>query len=90
MEMAALMGRFQCLFLELLSINMCVNTYASARRTHGSKCTKMNLSKAFCASYGTPANVSEPSFQHALVFLIKTTISWTEKLCPFQRRLFTE
>ena len=51
------------------------------------KCTKMNLSKAFCASYGTPANVSEPSFQHALVLLIKATILWTEKLCPFQRRL---
>ena len=78
MEMAALMGRFQCLFLELLSINTRVKTYASARRTHGSKCTKMNLSKAFCASYGTPGNVSEPSFQHALVFLINATILWTK------------
>ena len=56
---------FNFLLLELLSINTCVNTYASARRTHGSKCTKTNLSKAFCASYGTPANISEPSFQHA-------------------------
>ena len=38
---------------------------------------EMGLSKAFCASYGTLANVSEPSFQHALVFLIKATILWT-------------
>ena len=63
--------RVRFLLLELLSINMCVNTYASARRTHGSKCIKGNLSKTCCANYGTPANISEPSFQHALVFLIK-------------------
>ena len=87
MEMAALMGRLQFLLLELLSTNTCVNTYASARKTHGSKCTKTNLSKAFRANHGTPANTSEPSFQHALVFWIKTAILWTKKLCPFQRCL---
>ena len=74
------MGRFQCLFWELLSTNTCVNTYASAGEQHDSKCTKMNLSKTFCASHGTHANVSEPSFQHALVFLIKATIVWTKKV----------
>ena len=87
MEMAALMGRLQFLLLELLSTNTCVNTYASARKTHGSKCTKTNLSKAFRANHGTPANISEPSFQHALVFWIKTAILWTKILCPFQRCL---
>ena len=87
MEMAALMGRLQFLLLELLSTNTCVNTYASARKTHGSKCTKTNLAKAFRANHGTPANISEPSFQHALVFGIKTAILWTRILCPFQRCL---
>ena len=87
MELAALMGRLQFLLLELLSTNTCVNTYASARKTHSSKCTKTNLSKAFRANHGAPANISEPSFQHALVFWIKTAILWTKHLCPFQRCL---
>ena len=87
MDMAAFMGRLQFLLLELLSTSTCVNTYASARKTHGSKCTKTNLSKAFRANHGAPANISEPSFQHALVFWIKTAILWTKILCPFQRCL---
>ena len=82
------MRRLQFLLLELLSTNTCVNTYASARKTHGSKCTKTNLSNAFRANHGSPANISEPSFQHALVFWIKTAILWTKILCPFQRCLF--
>ena len=39
----------------------------------------------FRANHGTPANISEPSFQHTLVFWIKTAILWTKILCPFQR-----
>ena len=81
------MGRLRFLLLELLSTNTCDNTYASARKTHDSKCTKTNLSKTFRAKNGTPANISEPFFQHALVFWIKATILWTNILCPFQRCL---
>ena len=81
------MGRLEFLLLELLSKTTCVNAYASAGRTHGSICTKTNLSKAFCVSYGNPSNISEPFFQHVLDFLITTTILWTIILCPFQRCL---
>ena len=45
METGALMGRVDFQLLELLSINTCIDTYASAGRTHGSKCTETNLSK---------------------------------------------
>ena len=79
METAALMGRLELLLLQLLSINMCVITYASAGRTHGSKRKKESV-QSICASYGTPSNISGPCFQLALGFLIPATISWTKKL----------
>ena len=34
-ETSALMGRLELLLLELLSINTCINTFASAGRAHG-------------------------------------------------------
>ena len=80
--MAALIGRFEFLFLELLSIKTCVNTYVSAGEHVAQSAPKPTCPKHF-------VQAMEP-LQHFRIFLStcfghfdSSNNFMDKKLCPF-------